>query len=51
MAPWRPYSIEEGTSGGNSRIYFDNAVLRALSGATNAFMSGLESRRKSNPAG
>ena len=35
------YQIEEVTSGGNSRMYFSNAVLRALSGATNAFMSGL----------
>jgi autotransporter-associated beta strand protein len=35
------YMISEGASGVLSYMYFDNAVLRALSGATNAFMSGL----------
>ncbi len=37
------YSISEGTSGALSYMYFDNAVLRALYGATNLFMSGLDS--------
>ena len=35
------YNIAEGTSGALSYMYFDNAMLRALSGSTNAFMSGL----------
>jgi len=36
------YQIAEGNSGGESRIYFDNAVVRALFDATNDFMSGLD---------
>jgi autotransporter-associated beta strand protein len=35
------FQIRENTSAGNALIYFDNATLRALPGATNAFMSGL----------
>ncbi|HVV00566.1 MAG TPA: hypothetical protein VHH88_04335 [Verrucomicrobiae bacterium] len=33
--------IKENNSGGLSRIYFDNAVLRPDAGASNAFFSGL----------
>ena len=33
--------IKKTTSGGQSRIYFDNAILRTSTGASNAFFSGL----------
>ncbi|MBA4148314.1 MAG: autotransporter-associated beta strand repeat-containing protein [Verrucomicrobia bacterium] len=36
-----PIQIKKTTSGGDARIYFDNAILRTASGANSAFMTGL----------